>query len=93
VKTAEAGALATGTTMEMELVGSTPEVLPNEALTALLDKSLREVGGVTYTAEERAFAATLQKTFMPVARARSKRPQPFGRHRSRCRWAPPMRQT
>ena len=65
VKTAEAGALATGTTMEMELVGSTPEVLPNEAMTALLDKNLREVGGVTYTAEERAFAATLQKTFMP----------------------------
>ena len=65
VKTAEAGALATGTTMEMELVGSTPEVLPNEAMTALFDKNLREVGGVTYTAEERAFAATLQKTFMP----------------------------
>ena len=65
LKTAEAGALATGTTMEMELVGSTPEVLPNEAMTVLFDKNLREVGGVTYTAEERAFAATLQKSFLP----------------------------
>ncbi len=65
LKTAEAGALATGTTMEVELVGSTPELLPNEAMTALLDRNLREVGGVTYTAEERAFAGTLQKTFMP----------------------------
>ena len=65
LKTAEAGAMATGTTMEMELVGSTPEVLPNEVMTALFDKNLREVGGVAYTAEERAFAATLQKTFMP----------------------------
>ena len=65
LKTAEAGALATGTTMEMELVGSTPELLPNDAMTALLDRNLREVGGVTYTAEERAFAGTLQKTFMP----------------------------
>lgn len=70
VKTAEAGALATGTTMEMELVGSTPELLTNDAMTALLDKNLREVGGVTYNADERAFAETLQKTFMPgTARA------------------------
>ena len=65
LKTAEAGALATGTTMEVELVGSTPELLPNEAMTALLDRNLRDVGGVSYTAEERAFAATLQTSFMP----------------------------
>lgn len=65
IKTAEAGALATGTTMEMELVGSTPELLTNDALTTLIDRNLREVGGVTYTADERAFATTLQKTFMP----------------------------
>lgn len=64
LKAAEAGALATGTTMEMELVGSTPELLPNEALTTLIDRNLREVGGVTYTADERAFAETLQKTFV-----------------------------
>jgi aminobenzoyl-glutamate utilization protein B len=63
VRTAEAGALATGTTMEMEIVGSTPELLPNDALISLLDRNLREVGGVTYTAEERAFAEALQRTF------------------------------
>ncbi len=67
IKTAEAGALATGTTMEMELVGSTPELLPNEAMMKLLDKNLREVGGVTYSSEERAFAQTLQSSFMPGA--------------------------
>lgn len=65
IKTAEAGALATGTTMEMELVGSTPEMLTNDAMTNLLDKNLREVGGVTYTADERAFAVALQTSFMP----------------------------
>jgi aminobenzoyl-glutamate utilization protein B len=65
VKTAEAGALATGTAMEMEIVGSTPELLPNDAMTSLLDRNLREVGGVTYTADERAFAEALQKTFVP----------------------------
>jgi aminobenzoyl-glutamate utilization protein B len=64
VKTAEAGALATGTTMEMEIVGSTPELLPNDALISLIDRNLREVGGVTYTADERAFADALQKTFV-----------------------------
>jgi aminobenzoyl-glutamate utilization protein B len=65
VKTAEAGALATGTTMEMELVGSTPELIPNDAMTALIDRNLREAGGVTYSADERAFAEALQKTFVP----------------------------
>ena len=67
---AEAGALATGTTMEMELVGSTPELLPNEAMTKLLDKNLREVGGVTYTAEERAFAADAAEVVHARHRAR-----------------------
>ena len=67
VKTAEAGALATGTTMEMELVGSSPELLPNDAMTSIFDRNLREVGGVTYTADERAFAQTLQTSFVPGA--------------------------
>ncbi len=93
LKTAEAGALATGTTMEMELVGSTPEVLPNEAMTALFDKNLREVGGVTYTAEERAFAATLQKSFLPgtareIDEASTVRPSD-----EPCCWDPPTRPT
>ena len=67
VKAAEAGALATGTTMEMQLIGSTPELLPNEAMTGLIDRNLREVGGVQYTADERRFAEALQKTFVPGA--------------------------
>ena len=67
VKAAEAGALATGTTMEMQLIGSTPELLTNEAMTDLIDRNLRQVGGVHYTADERRFAETLQKTFVPGA--------------------------
>jgi aminobenzoyl-glutamate utilization protein B len=70
LKTAEAGALATGTTLEMELVGSTPELLPNEAMTSLIDRNLREAGGVVYSPEERTFAEALQKTLVPgTARA------------------------
>jgi aminobenzoyl-glutamate utilization protein B len=79
IKAAEAGALATGTTMEMEIVGSTPELLPNESLISLIDRHLREVGGVTYSADERAFAETLQKTFAagsarPIDEAATVRP-------------------
>jgi aminobenzoyl-glutamate utilization protein B len=79
VKAAEAGALATGTAMEMEIVGSTPELLPNESLISLIDRNLREVGGVTYSAEERAFAEALQKTFAagsvrPIDEAATVRP-------------------
>lgn len=69
VKCAEAGALATGTTMDLEIVGSAPELLPNEALTALIDRNLREVGGVTYDATERAFADEIRKT-LPEGSAR-----------------------
>ncbi|HQR31415.1 MAG TPA: amidohydrolase [Blastocatellia bacterium] len=63
VKCAEAGALATETKMEMELVGSVYNELPNEPLARLIDKNLRQVGGVKYTAEEVTFAEKLRSTF------------------------------
>lgn len=63
VKCAEAGALATETKMEMELVGSVYNELPNEPLARLIDKNLRQVGGVTYTPEEVTFAEKLRSTF------------------------------
>lgn len=63
VKCAEAGALATETRMEMELVGSVYNELPNEPLAKAIDKNLRRVGGVKYSAEETAFAEKLRKTF------------------------------
>ncbi|MBM3794184.1 MAG: amidohydrolase [Acidobacteria bacterium] len=62
VKCAEAAALATETKMEMEIVNSVWDVLPNDALAALLDKNLNAAGGVKYTPEERAFAEKLRRT-------------------------------
>ncbi|MBK5293693.1 MAG: amidohydrolase [Acidobacteriia bacterium] len=62
VKCAQAAALATETRMEMDLVNSVYDVLPNDALSLLLDKNLRRAGGVQYTAEENAFARRLQTT-------------------------------
>jgi aminobenzoyl-glutamate utilization protein B len=63
VRCAEAGAHATETKMEMQLVNSVYNLLPNDALAALLDKNLRRVGGVEYTAQEKAFAEKLRQTF------------------------------
>ncbi len=63
IKCAEAGALATETRMEMEFVNSVYNVLPNDALNELVDRNLRQVGGLRYTPEEQAFAETLRKSF------------------------------
>ncbi|MGE0126962.1 MAG: amidohydrolase [Blastocatellales bacterium] len=63
VKCAEAGALATETRMGMEIVASVYNELPNEPLAKLIDKNLRRVGGVKYSAEEVSFAEKLRQTF------------------------------
>ncbi len=63
IKCAQAGALAADTRMEMELVNSSYNVLPNDALAAMFDRNLRLLGGIRYTPEEQAFAEALSKTF------------------------------
>ena len=68
-KCAEAGALATETRLEMELVNSAYNLLPNESLTRLFDRHLKAIGGVEYGAEEQAFAEALRKTFPPGVKA------------------------
>jgi len=64
VKCAEAGALATETKVELELINSAYSILPNDELTRVIEKNLRLVGGISYTPEERAFAESLRKTFV-----------------------------
>lgn len=63
VKCAEAGALATETAFKLEIVNSNYTILPNDALAALLDRNLRLVGGVEYSAGEKLFAEEIRKTF------------------------------
>lgn len=58
---AQAGALATGTTMSFEVTSGYANIVPTPTLVTLLDRSLRAVGGVQYTAEEREFAEELRK--------------------------------
>jgi aminobenzoyl-glutamate utilization protein B len=62
LKCAEGGALATETKLEVELVNSAYNLLPNDALTKLFDANLRRVGGVEYSAEEQAFAEKIRSS-------------------------------
>jgi aminobenzoyl-glutamate utilization protein B len=68
VKCAQAGALASETRMEMELIDSSYNTLPNDALAALGNQNMQRVGGVTYTSEEQAFADAIRKTLQDRTR-------------------------
>ncbi len=59
---AKGAALGTGTTMELVPAGGIYNLLPNGYLAGLARKNMQEVGGVSYTAEETAFAEALRKT-------------------------------
>jgi aminobenzoyl-glutamate utilization protein B len=62
INAAKGAALGTGTTYDLQLVGSVYSLLPNETLAKVQQRALEKVGGFTYSAEERAFAERIQKT-------------------------------
>ncbi len=62
VKAAEGAAIGTGTSVDHEIIHGLYNMLPNEHLGRLLFDNLNDVGGYTYTAEERAFAEEMRKT-------------------------------
>ncbi len=62
VKAAEGAALGTGTQMDYEVIHGIYNLLPNVALQEALYANLQQVGGVSYTPEERAFAEAIQRT-------------------------------
>ena len=59
---AEGAALGTGTSVEYEVIHGIYALLPNDALARVMDRNLREVGGVAYTPEERHFAEVIRGT-------------------------------
>ena len=63
LKAAEGAALGTGTRVEHEVISAVFNMLPNEPLAQLALANLQRVGGVAYTAEERAFAEKVHATF------------------------------
>jgi aminobenzoyl-glutamate utilization protein B len=62
VKAAEGAALGTGTDMEYEVIHGIHSLLPNESLARVMHVNLTQVGGVTYTDEERSVAERIHAT-------------------------------
>ena len=62
IKAAEGAAMGTGTTMDFEMIGGTHELLPNLTLQKLMHENLSKVGGIEYSAEEKAFADKIAKS-------------------------------
>ncbi|MEO0884274.1 MAG: amidohydrolase [Pseudomonadota bacterium] len=60
---ARGAALGTGTDVEWEIIHGNNPVLVNEPLQKVMHAKLTQVGGVTYTDEERAFAEKIQDSF------------------------------
>jgi aminobenzoyl-glutamate utilization protein B len=63
VKAAQGAATGTETRVEVEVTGGVYNMQPNDVLAKVMDKNLHEIGGYTYSAEEKAFAEKIQTTF------------------------------
>ncbi|WP_417847515.1 amidohydrolase [Thalassoglobus sp.] len=62
VKCAEAGALATETRLEIRNEGGIVEIMPNNALSEVTRRNLKELNNLKYTDEDIKFAIKLQET-------------------------------
>ena len=63
VEIAEAAAKGTQTKMEYEVIHGLYNVLPNETLSRVVYENLSELGGITYTPEETAYAQQIIESF------------------------------
>ncbi|MEO6446343.1 MAG: amidohydrolase [Gemmatimonadaceae bacterium] len=62
VAASKGAAMGTGTTVDHETIGAVYNILPNEFLARVQQRNLERVGGVSYSAEDAAFARQLQTT-------------------------------
>jgi len=67
LKISDGAALMTETKVDVNIVSSDANVVPNTPLAELAQKEMEEVGGFTYTPEEAKYAAELQKSLPPSA--------------------------
>ena len=65
---ARGAALGTGTEVEWEVIHGNNPLLVNETLARVMDAKLREVGGIEYTDEERAWAEEIQQSLGDAAK-------------------------
>lgn len=59
---AKGAAMGTGTQVEWEVIHGNNPLLVNETMARAMDAELRKLGGIDWTAEERAFASGIAKT-------------------------------
>lgn len=67
-KAAEGAAMATETKVAFEQTGGVYNMLPNDALGRLMDRNLREVGGVKWDARDAAFGQAMATQLPPGKR-------------------------
>ena len=60
---AKGAAMGTGTDVDWEIIHGNNPLLVNEALARVMDAKLRSLGGIEYTAEERAWAEKISASF------------------------------
>ncbi len=60
---AQGAAMGTGTKVEWEIIHGNNPLLVNEPLAKMMDAKLRQVGGISYTAEETKFAQGIRQSF------------------------------
>ena len=60
---AEGAAIGTQTKFSVEVTGGVYNILPNETLQKIIHKNLSEIGGVSYTEQEKEYAEKLSFTF------------------------------
>lgn len=65
---ARGAGMGTGTEVEWEVIHGNNPLLVNETLAKVMDAKLRQVGGVEYTEEERAWAEKLQESLGDAAK-------------------------
>jgi aminobenzoyl-glutamate utilization protein B len=61
-KIGQGAALMTETTLDIKILGSSNNIVANDALAKVAQANLEEIGGYRYTAEEKRFAEALQKS-------------------------------
>ncbi len=64
VNAARAAAMGTETTVDVEVMHGNYPVLPNRTLSKLVDKNMRALGGITYSAAEDRFAREIHATLL-----------------------------
>jgi len=64
---AQAGALATETRLEIEHLGGTHNIMPNDTLSSVTLNNLRELNTMKYNEEEYSFARTLARSLVAPA--------------------------